>query len=161
MKHSVHVHIGNDFEMKCFAVLIYSIEYLQSITRSKLQHQYQMPTLLFYFCRQTGTQWRITLLTFVGWQITKLFLNSLNLTHVSFSMHYTHHPLQQIIAGIKWERSCASIHYMIFAYCVTLHYFQISFKIKICKLVSTSCLTQSKPAMVISAPIFFSFMGEL
>lgn len=58
---------------------------------------------------------------------------------------------QQIIGIKRDSASCASIHYMIFAYCVTLHYFQISFKIKICKLVTTSCLTPSQPLMVISA----------
>lgn len=91
-------------------------------------------------------------------QFTELILKGLNSTVVSFRMRCAYHPLQQIIGIKRDSASCASIHYMIFAYCVTLHYFQISFKIKICKLVTTSCLTPSQPVMVISACDSFSFV---
>lgn len=123
-------------------------------------HLHMMPTQILCVAHREVHREESLLTTFLR-QITKLFLKSLNLTHVLFSMRYAHHPLQQIMAGIKRERSCASIHYMIFAYCVTLHYFQISFKIKICKLVTTSCLTPSQPAMVISAHNSFSFVAPV
>lgn len=131
----LNVHICNDLE-----------------SFNKIQHQ--MPKLILVDREMHNT--------FFLCLMTKLFLKRLSLTCVCFSMRFTHHPLQRKSGRHQTrEISCSPFIITIFAYCVTVHYFQISFRIKICKLVTTSCLTPSQPALVISARDPFSFVASV